>query len=205
VSGRTFHPVKTCLRTPVGVEEQLHSFVTSALDRGMVSFTIRPLCPGERASRVRECLRAGLETTLFSTRGFSVTETSSLNKVLCPIAALLPKDFGLASRLPTLLFIWHTRPFSPEVSSSRNLKRFSWGPERGWHFVSEAATCSLLVNARGVSVQLLHTRLDTCSRRCAGEPGTKLVKVFGAIAVLSAFHFGPLASGKVPPPPSTAG
>ena len=40
------------------------------------------------------------------------------------------------------------------------------------------------------------------SGRCAGVPGTKLVKRFDAVAVLSAFHFDPLASGEGPPPPA---
>jgi hypothetical protein len=98
------------------------------------------------------CLRTDLETTLcFTCRepnfGFSITETSSFNEVPCPISAVLSRELGLASRLPTILFMWHKRPFPPEVSSSRNLIRFSWSPEGGLRFVSEAATCSLLVCA----------------------------------------------------------
>ena len=145
-------PVKTCLRTPGSVEEQLHSFVTSAVDTGVVSFTIRPLYPGERATRFhgkwgRVCLRADLETTLCSTCrehnvGFSITETSSFNEVPCPISAVLSKKLGLASRLQTILFILHTRPFPTEVSSS--LRRFCGALNVVGGYLQLACYCQLL-------------------------------------------------------------
>ena len=111
----------------------------------------------------------------------------------CPISVVLSKELGTCCEAADPLYSLRTRHPSPwRCQASPNLTRFTWGPERGWRFVSEAHTCSLLVNVCAVTA-------TDCGRRLAGVPGTKLVKVCGSIAVLSAFHFGPLASGEVPP------